>query len=353
MLTSAGAEESATSSRELVDDHFFLTWRIQKATSTGKPEGMQVRSGMPKQKKFLLVGDKVEQVRQLEEGLRGSWQTGNVIGVSENTRVIRYDHFVDEDGITNCVERVAVSGTIGGAPSSSARVPSAYTACGHRSRIRPSVPPFVGPRPNDFWYGLCVDALYEDGWWEGVVFDNKVGSGERSVFFPDEGDEVRFNVDRLRLTHDWDEVSGTWTARGTWAFLALVNELTDGTAAWTPLWVKQLWYNLRSTDGFLRRISEWTLGDPSLWRTLMNKAIFNHLHKIMGKPNLTPVNGLSWTILRYVNDSYKNNNPVSATMIEFQNKISIALDVLHECFLPVIEDRTGSDLVSDVLFNRR
>ncbi|XP_031483970.1 uncharacterized protein LOC116253333 isoform X2 [Nymphaea colorata] len=441
---------------------------------------MQVRSGMRKQKKFLLVGDKVE-VRQLEEGLRGSWQTGSVIGFSENTRVIRYDHFVDEDGITNCVERVAVSGTIGGAPSSSARVPSAYAACGHRGRIRPSVPPFVGPRPKDFWYGLCVDALYEDGWWEGVVFDNKVGSGDRSVFFPDEGDEVRFNVDRLRLTRDWDQVSGTWTARGTWAFLALVNELTDGTAASAPLWVKQLWYNLRSTDGFLRRISEWTLGEPSLWRTLMNKAvsdhtsfrsgtcssrwttkssghesdsicsichyggflilcdqcpssfhldcvnlkeppkgkwfcpccrcticgssdfsvgygefselsvlhcdqcereyhvgcwrkregqrlvnfpigswfcsrkcskIFNHLHKIMGKPNLTPVNGLSWTILRYVNDSHKNDNSVSETMIEFQNKISIALDVLHECFLPVIEDRTGSDVVSDILFNR-
>jgi hypothetical protein len=41
-----------------------------------------------------------------------------------------------------------------------------------------------------------------------------------------------------------------------------------------------------------------------------------------------------------------------ATMAEHYGKLRIAVDVLHECFVTIIEPRTQSDLSEDIVFNR-
>lgn len=82
--------------------------------------------------------------------------------------------------------------------------------------------------------------------------------------------------------------------------------------------------------------------------------IFVSLQKLLGKSKPTAVKGLSWTILR----SEKVNGPDPSTcdvetMAEHHSKLCVATSVLHECFVPLIEPRTKSDLVTDILFNRR
>jgi hypothetical protein len=46
---------------------------------------------------------------------------------------------------------------------------------------------------------------YQDAWWESVIFDHYDGTKERSIFFPDLGDEMKVGVKKFRITHDWDE----------------------------------------------------------------------------------------------------------------------------------------------------
>ena len=70
--------------------------------------------------------------------------------------------------------------------------------------------------------------------------------------------------------------------------------------------------------------------------------------------NLVGVDGLSWTILWSRvedNESYDPSN--SEVMAEHHIKLSVALTVMHECFVPIIESRTKKDLIAEVIFNIR
>ncbi|XP_010270326.1 PREDICTED: uncharacterized protein LOC104606694 [Nelumbo nucifera] len=214
----------------------------------------------------LLLRNKVE-VRQFEEGLRGSWHPGIVVAVSDLSRSVEYDELLCDKGESKLVEAIPVTKAVEGLCLRH-RVRTTYRGC-----IRPPPPPLSTKTcQRKLTYGLCVDAFYEDAWWEGVVFDQEEGSEERSVFFPDEGDERKFKVDDLRISRDWDEFSGGWRDRGTWVLMGLAEELERD----TPLsaFVKKLWYNLRVNAGFVEMISEWTCGIKILWsKYLMQVAM--------------------------------------------------------------------------------
>ena len=81
--------------------------------------------------------------------------------------------------------------------------------------------------------------------------------------------------------------------------------------------------------------------------------IFCHLRQLLGISRPTSVDGLSWTILRSSRENGVDNLQFDAeTMTEHDSKLCVALDVLHECFVSIIEPRTQSDFVADLLFNR-
>lgn len=81
--------------------------------------------------------------------------------------------------------------------------------------------------------------------------------------------------------------------------------------------------------------------------------IFYHLCELIGKSNPTSAVGLSWTLLRWgSNDNSDLGRFALEAMAEHHSKLCIALDVLHECFVPMTETRTQSDLVADLLFNK-
>nr|XP_019706107.1 uncharacterized protein LOC105044698 isoform X1 [Elaeis guineensis] len=209
----------------------------------------------------LLTGEKVE-VLYFDEGLLGSWHLGRVIGCGDCSRLIEYTNLLNDDQSSKLVESIAVSAAIEGA---SRTVPKYY-----RGQIRP-LPPQYKIRGSDIIYGLCVDALVDDAWWEGVVFDHEAGSEERRVFFPDQGDQQIISVDRLRVTQEWDEVFGEWKPRGKWLLLQVLQafEEDDG----LPVSIREIWYDLRATCGFLEKIKGWTFGTQDVWHRLVSELI--------------------------------------------------------------------------------
>ena len=65
------------------------------------------------------------------------------------------------------------------------------------------------------------------------------------------------------------------------------------------------------------------------------------------------VKGLSWTLLRYHRENGEGIDKFDAeTAAVHHSKLCIALEILHECFVTMIEPYTESDLVADLLFNR-
>lgn len=207
------------------------------------------------------------QVRLLEKGLRGSWHSGVVIEASNLCRRVVFDELLTERGKNKLVDSVQVTEAIEGLHK------RRHVSPNYRGRIRPL------PSPCDpdsvfcstkLKFGLCVDAFYEDAWWEGVIFDDDVDANERSVYFPDEGDELKFSLNHLRISRIWDEFSGDWICRGTWVFLELVGELFGNKHSLDR--AKLLWESLQSNYGFQKMISEWTCGTRSLWKKYLNDA---------------------------------------------------------------------------------
>ncbi|KAF6170426.1 hypothetical protein GIB67_014356 [Kingdonia uniflora] len=83
------------------------------------------------------------------------------------------------------------------------------------------------------------------------------------------------------------------------------------------------------------------------------QEIFVGLYELMGKSIPVGKNNLSWTILKSSKSDYHDLDAYRGdTMIDHYSKLSVALSVIHECFEPIKEPRTKSDLVEDVLFNR-
>ncbi|KAF5802600.1 putative histone acetyltransferase chromatin regulator PHD family [Helianthus annuus] len=208
---------------------------------------------------MLLTGQKVE-VRSIEEGFEGSWHSATVIDSKNQIRVVKYDHIFGDDGSDNLVDSLLLSSR------------------GLRGRIR-LVPPRFDHNLNCLHYGQCVDVFHEDAWWEGVVFDHDDISDERSVFFPDIGDELRARVENIRLTYDWNADTDVWKFRGDWVFLEVLEELE---VEWPiPVSVKQIWYELRMKKHFWKEIKEWTCEIKEAWKESVKEVVFDNLKLMM------------------------------------------------------------------------
>uniref|UniRef100_A0A7N0ZUI5 Uncharacterized protein n=1 Tax=Kalanchoe fedtschenkoi TaxID=63787 RepID=A0A7N0ZUI5_KALFE len=213
------------------------------------------KSGRKRKRRKLVVGEDVE-VRSDEEGFQGSWHAGRITSCVAGFRSVRYHHLLDNDGVDHLVDRIAVSENLDGEMEARGR----DMRCANN--IRPLRQAIFFSK-FDLYYGLCVEALHNDAWWEGVVFDHEDGAEKRSVFFPDLGDEMVFEVEMLRQAWDWDEWTEGWSERGEWIFLKVVEESEKK----CPLTVsvKQLWYDLQEKECF-RFVGKWKCCDEGFWR---------------------------------------------------------------------------------------
>ncbi|MED6159563.1 hypothetical protein PIB30_043342, partial [Stylosanthes scabra] len=213
----------------------------------------------------LDVDERVE-VRSMEEGFLGSWHPGKVVNSAKLQRHVKYDNLLLDDEVNYLVEKVNVPKVLDGDSDSS--------NCNVRGWIRP-VPPMREFESRELKYGLCVDVYHEEAWWEGVIFDHCDGMEERSVLFPDLGDEMKIEVHQMRITYDWDEVTGKWLLRGNWVFLELIEEFER--KLFVPVSVKQVWYDVRTKPDFAK-IREWTFSEKHLWKDMVMEVLGDYLN---------------------------------------------------------------------------
>ncbi|KAK7387243.1 hypothetical protein VNO78_27883 [Psophocarpus tetragonolobus] len=214
--------------------------------------------------KKLQVDEMVE-VRSMELGFQGSWHPGKIIQCEKLKRHVRYNNLLDDDGVNYLVEVVNVSETL----EDGIECDDLYV----RGLIRP-VPPWIDFERGDLNFGLCVDVNYQEAWWEGVIFDNCDGMENRSVFFPDFGDEIQVGIHQLRITQDWDEVTDEWMRRGNWVFLDLIEE--QERKLLVAVSAKQIWYDLQIKREF-KMIKEWTFNVKYLWRDMVVEIVNDYL----------------------------------------------------------------------------
>ncbi|KAF9591349.1 hypothetical protein IFM89_003972 [Coptis chinensis] len=196
------------------------------------------------------IDDTVE-VRSDEDGFQGSWHAAVITKCDGLVREVRYK-FINKDEVSGepLIETVNYVG-----------------------RIR-HVPPTSVISHWSLHYGLCVDAFYNDAWWEGVVLDHDNGLDERLVFFPDMGDVETIKFENLRVTLDWDEVIEEWKLRGDWLFLELVEKYEE---EWfSTVSVRQLWYELSAKDAFKTSVKQWTRFVSTMWDDLVREVISEH-----------------------------------------------------------------------------
>ncbi|KAK9735519.1 hypothetical protein RND81_04G210000 [Saponaria officinalis] len=264
----------------------------------------------------LLHREKVE-VRQLEDGLKGSWHSGVVVGVTDSCRDVRYDELLCESGSSKLVESIPVTGAIEGLYQRPC-VKSNY-----RGRIRPLPPRSESCSLNSgLKYGVCVDVLYKEAWWEGVIFDSDEASKKRLVYFPDENDVRVFKIRDIRVTLEWDEFSGKWKERGVWLLINLAREYKkDGNLF---QFIRRVWSLLKVHYGYQKMISEWTCGAYCLWKEYFREVIYEITTKPTVKAVVFPATSnrhvakeRCWRTKR---NSYLNGSVLTRSMQRRKNK---------------------------------
>ncbi|XP_050223493.1 protein AGENET DOMAIN (AGD)-CONTAINING P1 [Mercurialis annua] len=119
-----------------------------------------------------------------EEGFQGAWFAGTIVeAVGKNKYLIEYKNLRTDDD-TGFLREEIITGN-----------------------IRPCPPETV--MLERFKYLDEVDALYNDGWWVGVI-SKVLGDEKYIVYFRDNNEELTFRHSELRLHQDW--IAGEWIA---------------------------------------------------------------------------------------------------------------------------------------------
>ncbi|KAJ7294698.1 hypothetical protein O6H91_Y238900 [Diphasiastrum complanatum] len=173
------------------------------------PQGSEMEPSFVAERK-LLIGDLVE-VRQTEEGLRGSWHPGVVVDVKPGKRAVEYDELLSDNGKFKLIESISFGKDFH--CNSSQKKPQ---LCLQKSKglIRPRPPDLVDPSAHGWKRGLFVDVLYEDAWWEAIILELNREKSSAKVWYPDEKAEEWIAVSKLRVSQKWNEETGLWTIKG-------------------------------------------------------------------------------------------------------------------------------------------
>ncbi|WOG95749.1 hypothetical protein DCAR_0415076 [Daucus carota subsp. sativus] len=84
------------------------------------------------------------------------------------------------------------------------------------------------------------------------------------------------------------------------------------------------------------------------------EQIYLGLQEQLQKPVPVGKDNLTWTLLKNKNSKHCHQDPsMIEESTEIFSKLNVAVRVMHECFHPFKNMRTGNDLVEDIIFNRR
>ncbi|CAH8251246.1 unnamed protein product [Arabidopsis lyrata] len=78
--------------------------------------------------------------------------------------------------------------------------------------------------------------------------------------------------------------------------------------------------------------------------------LFEKLQKYLGVKNEIE-GGYSWSLIHRVDTDSDINSQLSAQRIENNSKLAVGLAIMDECFLPIVDRRSGVNLIRNVLYN--
>lgn len=85
--------------------------------------------------------------------------------------------------------------------------------------------------------------------------------------------------------------------------------------------------------------------------TYRGMQVYLGLHSRVGLMNLI-ADDFSWTLLRGIHDDQKVPSAQwLAVKAECNSKLSVALSIMEECFVSMVDPRTGIDMIPHVLYN--
>ena len=61
--------------------------------------------------------------------------------------------------------------------------------------------------------------------------------------------------------------------------------------------------------------------------------------------------GFSWSVIRRFDEDAPKTPLKSHLIAECNSKVAVALAVMNECFLPIIDQRSGVNLIHNVVYN--
>ncbi|KAI4368996.1 hypothetical protein MLD38_017491 [Melastoma candidum] len=145
---------------------------------------------------YLASGSEVEVFSQ-DSGVRGCWFRAMIIKIHKDKAMVRYQDIQDPVDEANKLEEWVLISRIAD--------PDKYGIYSRsRKMVRPAPEICSSKSPQSFDVAMVVDALWHDGWWEGIVV-RREGEDKFRVYFPGEKRDELFSCENLRHAQEWME----------------------------------------------------------------------------------------------------------------------------------------------------